>query len=45
MIHAYDGSEETTFTDRGIENLKEFLADMRTWGGGVRRMDTCRQRI
>ncbi|MBB3646354.1 hypothetical protein FHX14_002551 [Rhizobium sp. BK619] len=38
MIHAHDGSEEgiTTFTDRGIESLKEFLADMRTWDGGVR---------
>lgn len=38
MIHAYDGSEEgiTTFTDRGIESLKEFLADIRTWQGGVR---------
>ena len=38
MIHAYDGSEEgiTTFTDRGIESLKEFLADIRTWEGGVR---------
>jgi hypothetical protein len=38
MIHAYDGSEEgiTTFTDRGIESLKEFLADIRTWDGGVR---------
>ncbi|ANH04017.1 hypothetical protein [Shinella sp. HZN7] len=38
QIHAYDGSEEgiTTFTDRGIESLKEFLADIRTWDGGVR---------
>lgn len=38
MIHAYDGSEEgiTTFTDRGIESLKAFLADIRTWEGGVR---------
>lgn len=39
MIHAHDGSEEgiTTFTDRGsgIESLKEFLADIRTWHGGV----------
>jgi hypothetical protein len=32
MIHAHDGSEEgiTTFTERGIESLKEFLADIRT---------------
>lgn len=38
MIHAHDGSEEgiTTFTDRGVESLKEFLADIRTWEGGVR---------
>lgn len=37
-IHAHDGSEEgiTTFTDRGVESLKEFLADIRTWEGGVR---------
>ncbi|WP_392714491.1 hypothetical protein [Rhizobium ruizarguesonis] len=26
----------TTFTERGIESLKEFLADIRTWNGGVR---------
>ena len=38
MIHAYNGTEEgiTTFTDRGIESLQEFLADVRTWEGGVR---------
>ncbi len=38
MIHAFDGSEEgvTTFTKRGVESLKEFLADIRTWDGGVR---------
>ena len=38
MIHVDDGSEEdiTTFTDRGIESLQEFLADIRTWQGGVR---------
>jgi hypothetical protein len=38
MIHAHDGSEEgiTTFTDRGIESLKEFLADIRSCEGGVR---------
>jgi hypothetical protein len=37
MIHAHDGTEAgiTTFTDRGIESLKEFLADIRTWEGGV----------
>ena len=26
----------TTFTDRGIESLQEFLADVRTWNGGIR---------
>ena len=38
MIHVQDGTEEgiTTFTDRGIESLQEFLADVRTWNGGVR---------
>ena len=38
MIHVYDGTEEgsTTFTDRGIESLREFLADVRSWEGGVR---------
>nr|WP_234888139.1 hypothetical protein [Rhizobium rhizogenes] len=32
MIHAHDGSQEgvTTFTDRGIESLKEFLAGPNT---------------
>jgi hypothetical protein len=38
MIHFHDGTEEgvTTFTDRGIESLQEFLADVRTWEGGIR---------
>lgn len=38
MIHAHDGSDEglTTFTERGIESLQEFIADIRTWEGGVR---------
>lgn len=38
MIRVDDGTEEgiTTFTDRGIESLQEFLADIRTWQGGVR---------
>jgi hypothetical protein len=38
MIHVYDGTEEgiTTFTDRGIESLQEFLAEVRTWNGGIR---------
>jgi hypothetical protein len=39
MIHVDDGSDEgiTTFTDRGIESLQEFLADVRSWQGGVRK--------
>lgn len=38
MIHVHDATERgiTTFTDRGIESLQEFLADVRTWNGGVR---------
>ncbi|MFC3162867.1 hypothetical protein [Ciceribacter thiooxidans] len=42
MIHAHDGTDEgiTTFTDRGIESLQEFLADVRTWEGGVRQFLT-----
>jgi hypothetical protein len=40
MIHVQDGTEEgiTTFTDRGIESLQAFLADLRTWDGGVRQL-------
>lgn len=38
MIHVHNGTDEgiATFTDQGIESLKEFLADIRTWEGGVR---------
>lgn len=38
MIHAYDGSEEgiRTFSECGVESLKELLADIRTWEGGAR---------
>ena len=38
MIHVYDGADEaiTAFTDRAIESLQEFLADVRSWEGGVR---------
>lgn len=38
MIHVSNGTEEglTTFTGRGVENLQEFLADVRTWPGGIR---------
>lgn len=45
MIHVHDGTEEgiTTFTDRGIESLQEFLADVRTWHGGIRQFLIDRQ--
>lgn len=33
----------TTFTDRGIECLQEFLADVRTWRGGIRQLLIDRQ--
>ena len=38
MIQVYDGTDIalTTFTDRGVECLQEFLADVRTWDGGIR---------
>ena len=46
MIHVHDGTEEgiTTFTDRGIESLQEFLADVRTWNGGIRQFLIDQQR-
>jgi hypothetical protein len=38
MIQVLNGTEKslTTFTDRGVECLQEFLADVRTWSGGIR---------
>jgi len=38
MIRVHNGSDESlvTFTQRGIESLQEFLADVRTWDGGLR---------
>jgi len=38
MIYVDDGTDEgiTAFTDRGIESLQEFIADVRTWKGGIR---------
>jgi hypothetical protein len=37
MIQVLNGTDEslTTFTDRGVECLQEFLADVRTWDGGI----------
>jgi hypothetical protein len=29
-------SSATAFTSRGIESLQEFIADVRTWHGGIR---------
>lgn len=38
MIHVSDGSDESiiAFTDRGIESLRDFLADIRSQVGGIR---------
>ena len=38
MIWVDNGTEEgiKAFTDRGIECLRELLADIRTWAGGIR---------
>lgn len=38
MIRVHNGTDESlvTFTQRGIESLQEFLADVRTWDGGIR---------
>lgn len=38
MIHVATGPDEgsTAFTGRGVESLKEFIADVRTWPGGIR---------
>lgn len=37
MIHVSDGSDESiiAFTDRGIECLQDFLADIRSRVGGI----------
>lgn len=37
MIEVQHGPDESTtaFTDRGVECLQEFLADVRTWDGGI----------
>lgn len=38
LIRVHNGTDESlvTFTQRGIESLQEFLADVRTWAGGIR---------
>lgn len=38
LIRVHNGTDESlvTFTQRGIESLQEFLADVRTWDGGIR---------
>lgn len=38
MVHVHNGTEDGTtgFTRRGIESIQEFLAEIRSWDGGVR---------
>lgn len=38
MVHVHNGTEDGTtgFTRRGVESLQEFLAEIRSWDGGVR---------
>lgn len=38
MIDVATGPDRsvTAFTSRGIESLQEFIADVRTWPGGIR---------
>lgn len=38
LIHVDDGSEEgiTCLTEDGIDCVRELLADIRTWPGGIR---------
>lgn len=42
MIDVATGPDEgiTAFTSRGIESLQEFIADVRTWEGGIRQFLT-----
>jgi hypothetical protein len=38
MIRVHNGTDESivTFTTRGMESVQEFLAEVRTWDGGIR---------
>jgi hypothetical protein len=38
MIDVVTGPDQgiTAFTSRGVESLQEFIADVRTWDGGIR---------
>ncbi|MDP9813990.1 hypothetical protein J2W42_006872 [Rhizobium tibeticum] len=38
LVYVRDGSEDGTrgLTENGVEGLQDLLADMRTWGGGIR---------
>ena len=40
MIEVATGPDRsiTAFTGRGIESLQEFIADVRTWPGGIRQL-------
>jgi superfamily I DNA/RNA helicase len=44
MIHVSDGSDESiiVFTNRGIENLQDFLNDIRSQAGGIRQFSSTR---
>jgi hypothetical protein len=38
LVYVRDGSEDGTkgLTENGIDDLRELLADIRTWDGGIR---------
>ncbi|MFF0951872.1 hypothetical protein ACFYE9_30710 [Rhizobium leguminosarum] len=38
LVYVRDGSEDGTkgLTENGIDDLRDLLADMRTWEGGIR---------
>jgi hypothetical protein len=38
LVYVRDGSEDGTkgLTENGVDDLKDLLADIRTWGGGIR---------
>ena len=38
MVYVRDGSEDGTkgLTENGIDDLRDLLADIRTWDGGIR---------
>lgn len=38
LVYVRDGSEDGTkgLTDNGVDDLRDLLADIRTWDGGIR---------